>query len=148
MPRSLFTEEQLTLLEGVLNEYLACKEAIVTRVTWQFVTVHHKNDIEATKKLQNSMKNWLNNQSPELTDEEEYFQKTNWFTVFTSKNTNQIKEGTQKLTEVAPSSLGYVQYWRKAASALLKTLSDGEWQTYVDLAVEWNTKGVPKDVQM
>jgi hypothetical protein len=57
----LFTEEQLTLLEGVLDEYreisgqgkVARKEAIVTRVTRQFVTVHHENDIEATKKLQN-----------------------------------------------------------------------------------------------
>ncbi|KAF8834385.1 hypothetical protein BDN67DRAFT_985357 [Paxillus ammoniavirescens] len=137
MPHSLFTEEQLTLLEGVLDEYceisgqgkVARKEAIVTRVTWQFVTVHHENDIEATKKLQNSMKNWLNNQSRELTGEEEYFQKTNWFTVFTSKNADQIKEETRKLTEVAPGL-------------------PGEQQTYVDLAVEWNTKGVPKDVQM
>ncbi|KIK72790.1 hypothetical protein PAXRUDRAFT_179910, partial [Paxillus rubicundulus Ve08.2h10] len=124
------------------------KEAIVTRVTQKFVTVHHENDIEAMKKLQNSVKNWLNNRSWELTDEEEYFQKTNWFTVFTSENANQIKEETRKLTEVAPGSLGYVQYWRKAVSALSKTLSDGEQQTYVDLAVEWNIKGVPKDVQM
>ncbi|KIK73417.1 hypothetical protein PAXRUDRAFT_20873 [Paxillus rubicundulus Ve08.2h10] len=137
MPRSLFTEEQLTLLEGVLDEYceisgqgkVTRKEAIVTWVTRKFVTVHHENDIEATKKLQNSVKNWLNNRSWELTDEEEYFQKTNWFTV-------------------APGSPGYVQYWQKAASALSKTLSDGKRQTYVDLAVEWDTKGVPKDVQM
>ncbi|KIK90371.1 hypothetical protein PAXRUDRAFT_14362 [Paxillus rubicundulus Ve08.2h10] len=156
MPHSLFTEEQLTLLEGVLNKYceisgqgkVTQKEAIVTQVTQKFVTMHHENDIEATKKLQNSVKNWLNNWSWELTDEEEYFQKTNWFTVFTSKNANQIKEETQKLTEVAPSSPGYAQYWQKAVSALSKTLSDGEQQTYVDLVVEWNTKGVPKDVQM
>ncbi|KIJ11604.1 hypothetical protein PAXINDRAFT_15516 [Paxillus involutus ATCC 200175] len=100
------------------------------------------------KKLQNSVRNWLNNRSRELTDEEEYFQKTNWFTVFTFENRDQIKEETRKLTEVAPSSPGYVQYWRKATSALSKTLSDAEQQTYVDMAVEWNTKGVPKDVQM
>ncbi|KAF8834187.1 hypothetical protein BDN67DRAFT_1016753 [Paxillus ammoniavirescens] len=145
MPRSLFTEEQLTLLEGVLDEYreisgqgmVARKEAIVTRVTRQFVTMHHKNNIEAMKKLQNSVKNWLNNWSWELTDEEEYFQKNQL-----------IKEETRKLTEVAPGSPGYVQYWRKAVLVLLKTLSNGERQTYVDLAVEWNTKGVPKDVQM
>ncbi|KIJ09836.1 hypothetical protein PAXINDRAFT_17093 [Paxillus involutus ATCC 200175] len=120
MPRSSFTEEQITVLEGVLDEYreiagkekVKRKEAIVTRVTRQFVTVHHENDIEAMKKLQN------------------------------------IKEETRKLTEVAPGSPGYVQYWRKAVSALSKTLSDAEQQTYVDMAVEWNTKGVPKDVQM
>ncbi|KIK72858.1 hypothetical protein PAXRUDRAFT_21505 [Paxillus rubicundulus Ve08.2h10] len=78
MPCSLFTEEQLTLLEGVLDEYreisgqgkVARKEAIVTWVTQKFVTVHHENDIEATKKLQNSVKNWLNNLSRELTDKE------------------------------------------------------------------------------
>ncbi|KIK77341.1 hypothetical protein PAXRUDRAFT_17572 [Paxillus rubicundulus Ve08.2h10] len=112
-------EEQLTLLEGVLDEYreisgqgkVTQKEAIITRVTWKFVTMHHENDIEATKKLQNSVKNWLNNWSWELTDKEEYFQKTNWFTVFTSENADQIKEETQKLTEVAPSSPVYVQYW-------------------------------------
>ncbi|KIJ04326.1 hypothetical protein PAXINDRAFT_11165 [Paxillus involutus ATCC 200175] len=100
------------------------------------------------KKLQNFVRNWLNNRSQELTDEEEYFQKTNWFTVFTSENEDQIKEETQKLTEVAPGSPGHVQYWRKAALALSKTLSDTKWQTYVDMAVEWNTKGVPKDVQI
>ncbi|KIK74464.1 hypothetical protein PAXRUDRAFT_19842 [Paxillus rubicundulus Ve08.2h10] len=96
MPCSLCTKEQLTLLEGVLNEYheisgqgkVTQKEAIITRLTQKFVTVHHENDIEATKKLQNFVKNWLNNQSQELTDEEEYFQKTNWFMVFTSENTN------------------------------------------------------------
>ena len=98
--------------------------------------------------LRQSVRNWLNNRSRELTDEEEYFQKTNWFTVFTSENGDQIKEETRKLTEVAPGLPGYVQYWRKAASALSKTLSDAERQTYVDMAVEWNTKGVPKDVQM
>ncbi|KAF8835651.1 hypothetical protein BDN67DRAFT_984479 [Paxillus ammoniavirescens] len=141
---------------SVLEEYreisgqgqVAHKEAIITQVIWQFVTVDHKNDIEATKKLQNSARNWLNNRSWELTDKEEYFQKTNWFMVLTSDNANQIKEETQKLTKVAPGLLGYVQYWRKAASALLKTLSDSERQTYVDLAVGWNTKGVPKDVRM
>ncbi|KIJ63883.1 hypothetical protein HYDPIDRAFT_29231 [Hydnomerulius pinastri MD-312] len=75
------------------------------------------------KKLQNSVRNWLN-------------------------NCDQIKEETRNLTDVAPGSPGYVQYWRKAASALSKTLSNTERQTYVDMAVEWNTKGVPKDVQM
>ncbi|KIJ08605.1 hypothetical protein PAXINDRAFT_18277 [Paxillus involutus ATCC 200175] len=114
MPRSSFTEEQITVLEGVLNEYreiagkekVKRKEAIVTRVTRQFVTVHHENNIEVMKKLQNSVRNWLNNRSQELTDKEEYFQKTNWFTVFTSENGDQIKEETQKLTEVAPGSPG------------------------------------------
>ena len=61
MPRSSFTEEQITVLEGVLDEYreiagkekVKRKEAIVTQVTRQFVTVHHENDIEAMKKLQN-----------------------------------------------------------------------------------------------
>lgn len=61
MARSSFTEEQLTILEGVLDEYreisgqekVKRKEAIITRVTRQFVTVHHENDMEAMKKLQN-----------------------------------------------------------------------------------------------
>ncbi|KIJ58412.1 hypothetical protein HYDPIDRAFT_34218 [Hydnomerulius pinastri MD-312] len=156
MAHSSFTEEQLTILEGVLDEYreisgqdkVKRKEAIITRVTRRFVTVHHENDMEAMKKLQNSVRDWLNNRSRELTNEEEYFQKTNWFTVFASENSDQIKEETQNLTDIAPGSPGYVQYWRKAASALSKTLSDAERQTYVDVAVEWNTKGVPKDVQM
>ena len=94
--------------------------------------------------LWQSVKNWLNNQSWELTDEEEYFQKTNWFTVFTSENADQIKEETRNLTDIAPGSPGYVQYWRKAALALSKTLSDTERQTYVDMAVEWNTKWGPR----
>ncbi|KIJ59104.1 hypothetical protein HYDPIDRAFT_33499 [Hydnomerulius pinastri MD-312] len=135
MAHSSFTKEQLTILEGVLHEYreisgqekVKRKEAIITRVTWQFVTVHHENDMEAMKKLQNSVRNWLNNRSRELTDEEEYFQKTNWFMVFASENSDQIKKETQNLTNIAPGSPGY---------------------TYVDMAVEWNTKGVPKDVQM
>ncbi|KIJ08744.1 hypothetical protein PAXINDRAFT_18136, partial [Paxillus involutus ATCC 200175] len=115
MPCSSFTEEQITVLEGVLDEYreiagkekVKRKEAIVTQVTRQFVTVHHVNDIEVMKKLQNSVRNWLNNRSQELTNEEEYFQKTNWFTVFTSENGDQIKEETRKLTEVAPGSPGH-----------------------------------------
>ena len=59
MAHSSSTKEQLTILEGVLDEYreisgqekVKQKEAIITRVTRQFMTVHHKNDMEAMKKL-------------------------------------------------------------------------------------------------
>ncbi|KIK75605.1 hypothetical protein PAXRUDRAFT_18848 [Paxillus rubicundulus Ve08.2h10] len=106
MPCSLFTEEQLTLLEGVLDEYreisgqgkVARKEAIVTWVTQKFVTVHHENDIEATKKLQN------------------------------------IKEETRKLTKVAPGLPGPMWTWQWSGTPRgAKRCSDETGQVALDI---------------
>ncbi|KIK76152.1 hypothetical protein PAXRUDRAFT_18408 [Paxillus rubicundulus Ve08.2h10] len=100
MPAKIFSDEQTAISENVLAEYQGMsgkdkvqeKEAIIAQVIEQVTMVQHQNDVQAMKKLQNSVKNWLNNQSREMSNKEEYFCKTNRFLVFISENAAKIKE--------------------------------------------------------
>ncbi|KAF9222186.1 hypothetical protein BS17DRAFT_818897 [Gyrodon lividus] len=81
MPAKIFSNEQTAILESVLMEYQGLvgkdkvhqKEIIVTQIVEKVVKVHHRSDIQGMKKLHKLVRNWLNNRSWEMSDEEEYF---------------------------------------------------------------------------
>ncbi|KAF9227772.1 hypothetical protein BS17DRAFT_764170 [Gyrodon lividus] len=137
MPAKIFSNEQTAILERLAGKVkVQKKEDIIAQIVEKVTKVHHRSDIQGMKKLHK-----------EMSDKEEYFRKTNWFSVFMAENTEKIKEKTSTLTDLAPGAPGYVKYWRQAALALSKTLSREERESYVDMAEEWNTKGVPTEVQ-
>ncbi|KIJ59534.1 hypothetical protein HYDPIDRAFT_33139 [Hydnomerulius pinastri MD-312] len=140
MPGTKFTNAQLAILEKALPEYREISGK----------NKKSQKDTIATPmaKLTVSVKNWLANRARAHKTEDAFFKKISWYSVFLSMKSEDIKKEAAKLTSIAPGMPGYVSFHRKAASTLTSQVTAEEMEEYQSLAEEWNTKGVPKDVQM
>ncbi|KIJ60683.1 hypothetical protein HYDPIDRAFT_32104 [Hydnomerulius pinastri MD-312] len=140
MPGTKFTNAQLAILEKALPEYRKIsgknkksqKDTIATCVVSEVVCSEDRSDPIAMAKLTVLVKNWLANCARAHKTEDAFFKKISWYSVFLSMKSEDIKKEAAKLTSIAPGM----------------PVTAEEMEEYQSLAEEWNTKGVPKDVQM